>query len=152
MFVYALLFLGLVSCTKVGPDTSPEQEIEFTSAYVTPSVIIARKLTTPCGDNSTPYWEGKTLNLQGFTWASNIDSVQKYFFLYSKYVLADPTQRQIVIYYDSKDSLPITKLLLANKDKHCFLTVKCLSEENYVKNCGKIIRFTLQRPEDIEFQ
>ena len=152
MFGYALLFLGLVSCTKVGPDTSPEQEIEFTSSYVTPSVIADRKLTTPCGDNSTPYWEGKTLNLQGFIWASNIDSVQKYFFLYSKYVLADPNQLQIVVYYGSKDSLSITKLLLANKDKHCFLTVKCLSEVNYFNNCGKIIRFTLQRPEDIEFQ
>ena len=153
MFVYALLFLGLVSCTKVGPDTTtPKPEIEFTSAYVTPSVIASCKLTTSCEENSTPYWEGKALNLQGFTWASNIDSVGKSFFLYSKYVLADPTQPQIIIYYESKDSLPVTKLLLANKDKHCFLTVTCLTYKGFFDSCQKIIRFTLKRPEDIEFQ
>ena len=149
---YPFLFLSIWSCTKVGPDaTTPKPEIDFSSkSYITPYELWEKKIVIGCSETS--YWEGKTLNIQGFTWASNIDSVGKSFFLYSKYVLADPTQPQIIIYYESKDSLPVTKLLLANKDKHCFLTVTCLTYKGFFDSCQKIIRFTLKRPEDIEFQ
>ena len=146
-----MLLLVLVwSCTKT--PIVERTEIEFTTAYVTPADVADRKLTTACGDTKTPYWEGKTLNLQGYTWASNIDSVGKSFFLYSKYVLADPSQLHVIIYYQSKDSAKITSLLLANKDKHCFLTVRCLTELSHFDYCGKALVFTIQKPEDIEFQ
>ena len=153
MFGYALLFLGLVSCTKVEPNTSPKSEIDFSAkGYFTPIEIASCKIKTECGDNTTPYWQDKTLNIQGYTWGYNIDSVGKSFFLYAKPFLSDIVNPPIFIYYESKDSLAITKLLLNNKDKHCYLTVKCLSEANPAKFCEKVIRFTLQKSEDIEFQ
>jgi tRNA splicing ligase len=152
-----LYFIGLLilvsSCRKLGssPDDSIAPNFDFASnSYFTPKEINKYRGFVECSE--TPYWEGKPIKLQGYMIRININTTAKSFFLYEDYNLSSPNNSSIIIHYESKDSAIITKTLLDNKDKHCLMRTTCFTGEGYIEKCMKIVRFTITKPEDLEFK
>ena len=146
-FIVLMVLLSM-SCTKGPVNTPSTKEIDFTSSfsnYFTPAQIKTYKLRVNCGE--TAYWEGKPIKLQGFCLQS--DTIQKFFFLYEA---RTPDTETIAVYYNSKDSVVMAKKLRENRDKHCLVQATCLSEEGITIGCNKVVRFTLAKPEDLEFK
>jgi hypothetical protein len=146
-----LAIVGLCACkTKVEP---VKPEIDFSSPnYFTPSEITKYKVGVSCGEN--PYWEGKSVKLQGFLFSGNINPRDKTFFLYDNIKIFDPLNLAVIIHFQPKDSAVMMKKLLDanNKDKNCFIKATCFTFSGIIINCETIIDFTITKPEDLEFK
>ena len=146
----AVLLAGL-SCKKPAP-VGPA-EIDFTVAtHYTPTDIEGFKNEVTCVEN--PYWENKTIKLQGFILAANVDTVGRSFVIATKLNLADTSNAALKINYIAlKGNTRIATLLSANKGKHCFLSAVCSDADFLVSGaCVRRIKYTIQNPEDLEIR
>ena len=147
-----LLILGFFSCQKK-PVEPTYPEIDFLSSnYFAPSEINNCKGIVKCSEDA--YWEGKRLKLQGFLFSGNIDIRDKKFFVYDSINIFAVGNRSFEVYYQSKDSVTLSKILLdnVNKDKHCLMQVTCFTTQTVIEGCVKVVKFTLTKPEDLEFK
>ena len=148
------MVLVIYSCGTKTPVASTAPEIDFTSAnYFKPSEMRNYKGSLEC-NGTTPYWEGKMTKLQGFIFSGNVDTTNKNFFLYDDINIKSPTNANsaVIVYYQSKDSATISKALLDNKDKHAIMRVTCFSGQAIINGCERFIKFTITKPEDLEFK
>ena len=144
-----LIMLAIGSCKKT-PVEKPE--IDFSAAtYYTPNDIDAYKNEVSCTEN--PYWEGKTIKLQGFALQRYIDTVNRVFVLFSTQNSSDTSNAYLRISYVAlKGNTQIATLLTANKDKHCFLSARCSDDDYFTNGCVRAIKYTIQNPEDLVFK
>jgi hypothetical protein len=150
--LFLLLVLIYCSCSTTSPVGPSQPEIDFKSVnYFTPAEIRKYRGSLEC-DGQTPYWEGKTIRLQGFIFSGNVNTIKKSFFLYETNDLASSTNTAIVVYYQSKDSATISKALLDNKDKHCIMRVTCLTGQAIIDKCERFINFTITNFSDLDFK
>jgi hypothetical protein len=105
-------------------------------------------------NGTAPYWEGKITKLQGFIFSGNVNTSDKSFFLYDDIDITSATNANnaIAVYYQSKDSAAITRALLTNKDKHSIMRVTCFTGQAIIDKCERFIKFTITKPEDLEFK
>ena len=150
--IFFLLILGFWACKKkpIEP-TYPEFDF-FSSNYFAPSDANNFKGVIKCSEDA--YWEGKKLRLQGFLFSGNINTRDKKFFVYDNIKVFEADNRSFQDYYQPKDSISISKILLdsVNKDKHCLMQVTCFTTETVIEGCVKVVKFTLTKPEDLEFK
>jgi hypothetical protein len=150
-YICSLGILAIFSCTSSHNVTPTLPEIDFSSSnYFAPKDIYGFKLGVECTE--TPYWDNRTVKLQGFVFSGNIDVKAKKFFLYDNIKVFESTNQFMSVHYQSKDSAIISKALLDNSDKHCLIKVRCVTWENYIFECKKGIQFTIIKPEDLEFK
>jgi hypothetical protein len=142
-----LSFLLICSCKKENVEKSL---LDFQSAnYLLPSQILQCKTEVPCSE--TPYWEGKKIKMQGFAFQGDVDSKERHFALYESNDIRTPNV--IRLDFAASDSLAIVTKFLENKDKHCVLKATCLTSEPIpLKNCVKLVVFTLIKADDLEFK
>ena len=78
MYVWGVILVGLASCTKPNPDPlAGAPQIDFSSKkYFKPSEIRASRFNIPCNEDA--YWEGKKINLQGYVFRGDIDTVARF--------------------------------------------------------------------------
>jgi hypothetical protein len=153
--IFFCLVLCFLSCKKklIEPVESIAPEIDFFSSnYFAPSEVNNFKGLVKCSEPA--YWEGKRLKLQGFLFSGNINTRDKKFFVYDNIKVFEATNRAFEVYYQSKDSITISRILLdsVNKDKHCLMQVTCFTTQTVIEGCVKVVKFTLTKPEDLEFK
>ncbi len=146
-----LIGLFFCACKTNKPIDPVKSEMDFTSSnYYTPADINKYKKSVKCDE--TPYWEGKTIKLQGFLFSGNINVRDKKFFVYNYNNVFDANNDAIIVHYLSRDSASISKKLIDNSDKHCLIRVMCFTKETVIEGCVRIVQFTLIKPEDLEFK
>jgi hypothetical protein len=151
ILIFVIFVWGSCSTkTPVLEPTFPEIDFSANNNYFTPTEISKFKGSINCDE--TPYWKGQKIKLQGFIYSGNIDVKAKKFFLYDNIKFFDSTTGATIVYYQSKDSITISKTLLENLDKHCLITASCLTKEVFIEKCQRLITFTLTKPEDLEFK
>lgn len=150
ILIFVILVWGSCSTKTPVEPTFPEIDFSANNNYYTPTDIGKFKGSVNCDE--IPYWGGQKIKLQGFIYSGNIDVKAKKFFLYDDIKFFDSATGATIVYYQSKDSVAISKALLENKDKHCLITASCLTKEVFIEKCRRLITFTLIKPEDLEFK
>jgi hypothetical protein len=154
-----VLFLSIVglfsNCTKSGSgdinDLTQKPLLEFdTQKVYLPSEIKSKKTLEKC--NINPYWEGKSIKLEGFTFKIFIDTSLNKVTIYDSYNLSDANNSQVEVWYDNAEAPQIKSLILRNSDKKCQIFASCSSYKISIDDCYKSMRLNLLKLTDIQFK
>jgi hypothetical protein len=153
IFIYMISVL--YSCSKKGVSETDEAlnkpQFEFDSQKVyLPSALSNSKTEELC--NNTPYWEGKSLKMEGYIFYFLSDTLGRQFRIYDT---PDPTlseNTRMQVFYESSVDKKIKELFVTKASQKCTLKVSCTSGTINAGNCYKVIKLNLTKFEDIEFK
>jgi hypothetical protein len=151
VFFLLLLTSFMGSCKQSTPDEPEKPELNFSiDTIYQVSDLWQHKSAIGCSEK--PYWQGKTIKLQGYFGNTDIGGIYRQGQANTPDALYDYInfQRSAHLNFAVADSANIRKKIIANPRKNCVIKLTCSSMSFPMNNsCDQVIDFTIEKAEDI---